>query len=266
MSTLVRSTVACFLIATLGLHATPTIKATEQAAAEPAEQVAPLRVLFLGDQGHHRPADMLALAREGLQHAGWQIEYTDDVNQLNAKNLKQFDCLLFFRDSGDLPPKAENALLDYIEAGHGLVAVHCASHCFRNSARYTALVGGRFHTHETGVFRSRIIDAQHPAMANVKSFEAWDETYLHNELSSDRHVLMVREHAAGVEPYTWVRQQGQGRVYYTALGHDHNAWANKAFHRLLDQAGRLRHDGQSAILGECGSRRALWNSVVYEVA
>ena len=63
------------------------------------------------------------------------------------------------------------------------MAVHCASHCFRNSPKYTSLVGGRFAHHETGVFRSRIIDAQHPAMRGVKSFESWDETYVHNELS-----------------------------------------------------------------------------------
>ncbi len=61
-------------------------------------------------------------------------------------------------------------------------------------------------------------------MRGVKSFESWDETYVHNELSDDRRVLMVRAHEGGYEPWTWVRQQGKGRVYYTASGHDERTW------------------------------------------
>ena len=155
--------------------------------------------------------------------------------------------MLIFRDSGDLPAESEAALLSIIDGGKGLVAVHCASHCFRNSPKYTSLVGGRFAHHETGVFRSRIIDAQHPAMRGVKSFESWDETYVHNELTDDRRLLMVREQDGGYEPYTWVREQGQGRVYYTALGHDERTWRVPEFRHLLAAAlrwttGRTKDD------------------------
>ncbi len=115
---------------------------------------------------------------------------------------------MVYRDFGDLPPASEDALVSFVESGKGLVAVHCASHCFRNSRRYTAIVGGRFARHESGTYRARIIDAQHPAMRGVKSFESWDETYVHNELTDDRRVLMVREQDGGYEPYTWVRKQG----------------------------------------------------------
>jgi len=206
-----------------------------------------LAVLFLGDGGHHRPAVIYASVAEQLRPLGVDLTYSEDVRQLVPDNLAKYDCLLIYRDSGELPRENEAALLAYIEAGKGLVAVHCASHCFRNSAKYTALVGGRFAQHETGEFRARIIDAQHPAMRGVKSFESWDETYVHNELSEDRRVLMVREQAGGYEPYTWVREQGAGRVYYTALGHDERTWRRPEFHTLLATAlqwagGRLHDD------------------------
>ena len=64
-------------------------------------------------------------------------------------------------------------------------------------------------------------------MAGVKEFEAWDETYKHrNHNKKDRQVLMVHEVAekgdniTEPEPWTWVRAQGKGRVFYTASGHD----------------------------------------------
>src|SRR5206468_4133007 len=38
-----------------------------------------------------------------------------------------------------------------------------------------------------------------------------------------------------VEPYTWVRTHGKGRVFYTAWGHDERTWGNKDFLDLLER-------------------------------
>jgi putative membrane-bound dehydrogenase-like protein len=35
------------------------------------------------------------------------------------------------------------------------------------------------------------------------------------------------------EPWTWVRTQGNGRIFYTASGHDQRVWNNASFHQLL---------------------------------
>jgi putative membrane-bound dehydrogenase-like protein len=210
-------------------------------AAEPAR----LSVLLLGDKGHHNPAEFAKLLTPVFAKDGIDVTYTDNVEDLTPETLAKVDAVAIFRDSGDLPAKSESALVDFVEGGKGLVAIHCASHCFRNSEKYTALVGGRFWKHETGVFRAKIIDAQHPAMRGVKSYEGWDETYLHNELAKDIRVLMVREEKGGYEPYTWVRAQGKGRVFYTALGHDERAWKNESFQKLLE-AGIRWASGQSA--------------------
>ena len=43
-------------------------------AAAPAEE--PLRVLFLGDQGHHRPADRFAQLQPVLADRGIELVYT----------------------------------------------------------------------------------------------------------------------------------------------------------------------------------------------
>jgi putative membrane-bound dehydrogenase-like protein len=212
-------------------------------AAEPA----PVAVLLLGDKGHHRPAEFARVLTPALARVEVRVTYTDDVASLTPENLAKYDVLAIFRDSGDLPPKNEAALLEFVESGKGLVAIHCASHCFRNSDRYTALVGGRFLRHGTGVFSVPIIDAQHPAMRGVHSFESWDETYVHDQLANDIRVLMAREEQGGYEPYTWVRKQGKGRVFYTALGHNERTWSQPGFHRLIEQgvrwaAGRVSED------------------------
>ncbi len=221
------------LLAALILAALVNSLAAQAPQAPQPQQPGKLKVLLLGDTGHHRPAVFAKILTAALAKQGIDIDYTADVADLTRARLAKYDALAIFRDSGNLPATNEAALLEFIEGGKGLVAIHCASHCFRNSDRYTALVGGRFKSHKTGVFRTRILDAQHPAMLGVKTFESWDETYLHDQVAKDIRVLMVREELGGYEPYTWVRDQGKGRVFYTALGHDERTWKVPGFQALL---------------------------------
>ncbi len=226
---------AAWAIAAVLIIHLPALWAAEDAPAETKAEAKRLTILFLGDNGHHEPAKRAASITPVLQRRGIDVTYTDDVAQLTKENLAKYDGVLIYRDSGDLPAANEAALVEYLESGKGVIPVHCATHTFRNSSKYTELVGGRFWKHETGVFRARIIDAQHPAMRGVKSFESFDETYMHNELGGDIRVLMARARDdGGYEPWTWVREQGKGRVYYTASGHDDRTWRDPGFHQLLD--------------------------------
>jgi len=197
-----------------------------------------IKVLFLGDNGHHKPIERAADLLAPLARAGIDMDYTDDLNDLNNENLARYEGLILYANHTTISPQQEKALLDFVENGKGLIALHCASYCFLNSPKYISLVGGQFESHKTGVFRTRIVDAKHPAMKGVQEFEAWDETYKHHRLTGDRHVLMVREEDGKREPWTWVRTQGKGRVFYTASGHDERVFRNADFHRLIIQGVR----------------------------
>ena len=60
-------------------------------------------------------------------------------------------------------------------------------------------------------------------------FESWDETYVHKRHGKDRVILQMREE----EPWTWVKTYGQGRVFYTASGHDHRCWGLTEYQDLV---------------------------------
>ena len=202
----------------------------------PAQAESPrIKVLFLGDNGHHKPIERAADLLAPLARAGIDMAYTDDLNDLNSENLARYDGLIIYANHTTITPQQEAALLSFIENGKGLIALHCASFCFLNSPKYISLVGGQFESHKTGVFRTRIVDAKHPAMKGVQEFEAWDETYKHHRLTDDRHILMVRDEDGKREPWTWVRTQGKGRVFYTASGHDERVFRNADYHRLVIQ-------------------------------
>ncbi|MCE9556181.1 MAG: ThuA domain-containing protein [Planctomycetes bacterium] len=222
----------CGLLLLTGVITLTIGKLGTVSAAEPP----PIKALFLGDKGHHRPADRAKQLIPVLAKRGIDIRYTDDVSELNLENLKKYQVLIVYANIDKISPEQAKALLDYVAEGGGFVPLHCASFCFRNSPEVVALIGGQFKSHGTGVFRDEIVERQHPIMKGFDGFESWDETYVHSKHNpQDRLVLSYRVDKDVREPYTWVRTQGKGRVFYTAWGHDERTWANAGFQNLVER-------------------------------
>ena len=203
-----------------------------------------IKLLFLGDNGHHKPNDRFRQIQPVLAAKGIDLVYTDKVESLTPKILNSYQGLVIFANLTTLSPEQEKAMLDYVEQGNALIPLHCASYCFLNSPKYIDLVGAQFSKHGTGTFRVDNILPTHPIMKGYKSFESWDETYVHTKHNSkDRIVLEERKDASGSEPWTWVRTQGKGKVFYTAWGHDARTWSNPGFQNLLERGIRWATNG-----------------------
>ena len=193
-------------------------------------------VLFLGNTGKHHdsgkyaPWLAISLFKEGIN-----LTYTTDLADLNAENLSHYDGLIIYANYDYLAPEQEQAMKEFVESGKGMIPLHSASGCFKNSEWYIKTIGGQFKSHGTGSFKGTIVDKKHPVMQGVPEFTtSWDETYVHQNLNPDMTVLMTRQEGNRAEPYTWVRNQGKGRVFYTAYGHNDSTWTNPGFEKLVN--------------------------------
>ncbi len=194
-----------------------------------------LHVLFLGDNGHHQPAKRALQIYPYMAERGIQLVYTDDPAELNPENLSHYHALMFFGNTPYITKEQETALLDFVEDGGGLVTIHAGIAMFANSDAYVNLVGGTFKSHGVGTFSVNHIRPNHPAIAGLEPFESWDETYIHQRHNPDKIVLAVHEEDGRREPWTWVRTHGEGRVFYTAWGHDERTWSNPGFHQQIER-------------------------------
>ncbi len=199
------------------------------AAFARADETGRLEVLFLGDRDHHVPDQRFFQALPALHPRGINLTYTDRLSDLNPANLAQYDVLAIYANWVKIEPEQEKALIAFVQGGKGLVPIHCASYCFQNSPEYIRIVGAQFKSHDTGTFTVDTIVKDHPITKGLESFETWDETYVHTKHNPDRTVLQTRQ----AEPWTWVRNEGQGRVFYTAYGHDERTWSKPGFQELL---------------------------------
>ena len=204
----------------------------------------PIRVLFLGHESkQHNSNEYYPILSQALGRDAIYFDYVTSVGQAleDAEYLNRFDALLLYANHPRITSGQWKNLLEFVKGGKGFVPVHCASWCFSNVPQFDQLVGGRFKSHQGAVFSPRIVAKEHPAVSGVGEIKAWDETYFHHRHNPEnRTVLMVRDPLPGdphkePEPWTWVRKEGKGRVFYTASGHDERVWKNAGFQNLLKQ-------------------------------
>lgn len=210
---------------------------TKPQSGQRSEVVSPpkrIEVLFLGHDSEHHDSEKLApMLAIPLFQRGINLTYTEDPGDLNQENLAKYDGLIIYANHDTIAPQQEQALKDFVEGGKGLIPIHSASYCFRNSDWYVDAVGGQFLKHDTATFTAQIVKPEHPVMQGVSEFGTWDETYVHSKLNPDMTVLMERVEGVHREPWTWVRTQGKGRVFYTAYGHDERTWSKPEFQKLV---------------------------------
>src|SRR5690606_18887959 len=123
-------------------------------------QDAPRRaeVLFLGhaskhhDSGKYAPWLAIAMFKQGIN-----LTYTTTPDDLNEENLAKYDGLIIYANHEVITPSQEGALRDFVRSGKGLIPIHSASGCFRNSDWYINAIGGAFESHGGGTFAAGIL-------------------------------------------------------------------------------------------------------------
>jgi hypothetical protein len=142
--------------------------------------------------------------------------------------------------------RLRKSLLDFVQGGKGLVGIHAATDCFYNWKEYGEMMGGYFNGHP---FRKIVVkndDPQSPINAafNGEGFSIEDEMYtfkapysrekLRILLSIDMQKTQLpddlkrpgfkKDENRDDHDYaiSWIKQHGQGRVFYCSFGHEHN--------------------------------------------
>lgn len=204
-------------------------------AAGPVQEPRRLEVLFLGDDRGHKPIERYRVLKQALGPQGFNLTFVEDLAQMNRSNLDRYDALIVYANHEK--DKVPQDILPWVRDGGALVALHSACGNFHPSKEWFDLVGGRFASHEGHVFSPRTVDKEHPITKDLPPLKSWDETYQHRDLTADRHLLQVRDpinkDETEPEPWTWTRNEGKGRVFYTASGHDLRCWNEEAYQILV---------------------------------
>jgi len=233
-------------------------------AGMPEREPRPVRVLYLSQSVGfvhdtvRRPPDglapsetaLLAMARDS---GAFTVELSQDAREITPAKLEAIDVLMF-STTGPLPidPAAWVAITAWIESGRGgFVGVHSATDTaldFENGqAIWTEFVNGRFDGHpwtQATPIRLANLEPSHPLAAMwPDGTDYGEEIYQYVGFDPDKvRVLQALDMSAGPlrrpypVPVTWVRQLGEGRLFYTNLGHTPSTWDDPRFRRQIVEA------------------------------
>jgi uncharacterized protein len=169
-----------------------------------------------------------------LTPLGLTVEIGADPATFTTAGLSRFAGVVLVSTTGkplgDPGTEALDALLAFVRAGGALVGIHGASATeYAPTLPYTPLLGGKMVDHPGSVRTAACHPAgQHPAVARLPAIlTVYDEIYVMGNLSTDNQVDLNCDafSGGGVLPIAWHRTEGQGRVYYTALGHGPEEYA-----------------------------------------
>jgi uncharacterized protein len=206
-----------------------------------------------------------ALEMMGKKSGAFTVDLADTYDVFNTENLKQYDCILLNSTTGMQFPKPEqqNAFLDFISGGKGLVGIHAASDNFGRHPECRAIVGGEFGGHPWnagGTWAFKLDDPEHKLNKAFggKGFWHTDEIYQYKpdtyvgtkvlrvlvslDMKQPEVSTLINDGPREV-PVSWLRKAGDGRVFYTNFGHRDDTFTKPAI---------LKHilDGMQYALGD----------------
>jgi uncharacterized protein len=174
--------------------------------------------------------------------------------QFNVRNLNYFDAIFFFgvREI-DLSSEQRADLLSFIkDDGKGFVAAHSAATAFFSWPEFGEMLGGRFDEHPWAIADGTVVvdDPQFPAMRHFPRTSVFrDELYQIKDFSRDKIRVLAHLDASKLDltrplvhrtdgdfPAAWAHTYGKGRVFYSILGHDDEAWDNPVLQRMYFNA------------------------------
>lgn len=222
------------------------------ATGTPIQVPRPAGVLIVTEtQGfrHTSIPDAVELVRAlGIGLGEWNVVGVVDAAQdvaaaITAAGLDTVDLVVFANTTGTLSftPEGRTAFYQWMEQGGRFVGIHSATDTFHDDPTYVAMIGGEFLTHGPQVtVRLVVQDTTHPAtIALPDSFDVLEEIYEFENFTRDSvHTLLaLRRHpqteAPGDFPLAWTRRFGEGRVFYTALGHREETYTDVRFRTHL---------------------------------
>ncbi|MEZ5134669.1 MAG: ThuA domain-containing protein [Acidimicrobiales bacterium] len=188
-------------------------------------------VLFSRTEGfrHSSIEPAVEALRPRLTAEGFAVVATEDPDALQgAVDGGAVAAVVFVSTTGDvLDPPHEAAMERFVRAGGGFAGVHAAADTEYDWPFYGELLGTWFADHPpVAPGTVERTDVAHRSTAGLP--DPWarvDEWYRFRSAPADRSVLLTHDG----EPVAWSGTVDDGAVWYTALGHTDESWADPLF-------------------------------------
>jgi uncharacterized protein len=237
----------CFLVALLPIVFLATWL---RAADDPQGHPAGIRVLLVTGGHDFERKQFFELFQTNTDISLQTVEHTNLAAFLQAPQAQTYDVLALYDMWQNISDEMKTNFVELLRQGKGLVVLHHALCSYQDWPEYRRIIGGRYLLKKTvldGVewpassyehgrhFVIHIVDQSHPITQGVRDFEIHDETYKGFNVMADVHPLLTTDDPESTKTIAWTKTYLSARVFFMQSGHDHFAWDNPSYQRILRQ-------------------------------
>jgi type 1 glutamine amidotransferase len=189
------------------------------------------KVLFVwGGWDGHEPRQSADLFVTWMRSEGAEVTVSETLDSyLDDKLMGSLDLIVQIWTMGKITNEQEAGLLKAVKSGTGLAGWHGGiGDSFRENVAYQFMVGGQWVAHPGGIIDYRVNIKNHadPVTKGLEDFNMHSEQY-YVHVDPNVKVLATTtftgENASWINgcviPVVWKKYYGEGRVFYSSLGH-----------------------------------------------
>ena len=185
-------------------------------------------IVWGGWQGHE-PEQCAAIVAGMLRDEGFKVHLETSTQAFASPQLHTMSLIVPIYTMSKIEKDEVANLSRAVREGAGLAGFHGGmGDAFREAVEYQFMCGGQWVAHPGNIidYRVNITRPDDPVMQGIQDFDYRSEQYyMHVDPSNEvlATTTFSGEHAPWIEgvvmPVVWKRRHGQGRVFYSSLGH-----------------------------------------------
>ena len=224
--------------------------AASAASAPPASK--PRLLVFSHSTGfRHASIEAGVAALEAMgKRRGFDVVASADPAVFSTEGLRGFQAIVLVSNTTRRNDPASEwfvgerrtALQDFVHRGGGIVGIHAASDSHYHWPWYGRMIGGWFQHHPKGTPGGvvTLAEPRHPAARGLASPRRRTDEWYYFESQPTGPVIAtldpasIGEEETGPKPMAWAHEFEGGRVFYTAMGHTPESFAEPWFLQHLE--------------------------------
>ena len=186
-------------------------------------------LIVWGGWSGHEPERCAGVVAQMLEEDGFRVHLDNTTAAFAAPALNKMNLIVPILTMAKIAKSEVESLTKAVRGGVGLAGFHGGMcDAFRDAVEYQFMCGGQWVAHPGNIidYRVNIRQRHDPVMQGIEDFDYRSEQYyLHVDPSNQvlATTTFSGAHADWIDgvvmPVVWKRRHGEGRVFYSSLGH-----------------------------------------------
>ena len=215
------------------------------------EETSSLKVLIVTG-GHGFERDAFFAMFDSFKDLNYvEVAHPQANDWLAPEKASQYDVFVFYDMNQEITEEQKSMWLDLLNKGKGMLFLHHSLASYQDWDEFEKIRGGKYflkqetnseqdkvastYRHDVD-FMVSVVDVNHPITRGIQNFEIHDEVYGKFSVLPGVQPLLTTDHPESGKTIGWSHIYGSSRIVYLQLGHDHYAYENVNYRKVVEQA------------------------------